>query len=142
VHKKNYEDLVGRRESASLSSELESVAGVADFRLIDPPRVSSSPVAPNRLLLLPLVLLASLGGGLGACYIASQVRPVFMDGRSLREVTGLPLLGTVSLAAGHEKRIRESAGFKRFLFGLFALVGAFAIAMALIVVLGGKGAGA
>ncbi len=138
VHKKNYEDLVARRESAALSSELESVAGVADFRLIDPPRVAPHPVSPNRLLLLPLVLVASLGAGLAACFVASQVRPVFMDSRTLREVTGLPLLGTVSFATAHT-RIRESSGFKRFMLGLGALVGAFAAGMAVLVVLSGRG---
>lgn len=137
VHKKNYEDLVARRESATISDAMGSVAGLADFRLIDPPRVSSTPVAPNRLLLLPLVLLVSLAGGLGACYIASQIRPVFMDARALREATGLPLLGSVSLAAGHEKRIRESSGFKRFMLGISALIGAFAAAMAFLIIRGG-----
>lgn len=140
VHKKNYEDLVLRRESASLSGDLGSVAGVADFRLIDPPRVSPQPVAPNRLLLLPLVLLASLAAGLGACFVASQIRPVFMDAHSLREVTGLPVLGSVSLAEGHVNKIRESSAFKRFMFGLLALIGSFAVGMALLLVISGRGA--
>jgi polysaccharide chain length determinant protein (PEP-CTERM system associated) len=51
VNKKNYESLVARRESASISGEMQSVSGVADFRLIDPPRVSPGPVAPNRRML-------------------------------------------------------------------------------------------
>ena len=113
---------------------------MADFRLIDPPRVSPHPVAPNRLLLLPLVLVISLAAGLGACFAASQIRPVFMDARTLREVTGLPLLGTVSLAQEQASRIRESSGFKRFMLGLAALIGAFAIGMALLVVISGRGA--
>ena len=61
--KRNYNDLVARRESAVLSGDLESAAGVADFRLIDPPRASPKPVAPNRLLLMPLALLAALFAG-------------------------------------------------------------------------------
>lgn len=139
VHKKNYEDLVARRESAALSSELESVAGVADFRLIDPPRVAPEPVAPNRLLLLPLALAAALAAGLAACFVASQVRPVFMDSRTLREVTGLPLLGTISLASAHS-RIRESSGFKRFMLGLGSLIGLFAIGMIVLAIRSGQGA--
>ena len=51
IMKKNYETLVARRESAELSGEMEATGSVADFRLIDPPRASPQPVAPNRLLL-------------------------------------------------------------------------------------------
>ena len=53
IHKRNYENLVSRRESVEISGEMETSAGVADFRLIDPPRVSPQPVAPNRMLLFP-----------------------------------------------------------------------------------------
>jgi uncharacterized protein involved in exopolysaccharide biosynthesis len=61
IHKRNYDSLVSRRESAEISGELEGASGVADFRLIDPPRVSPTPVAPNRLLLLPMALVIALG---------------------------------------------------------------------------------
>ena len=84
VHKKNYEDLVARRESAAISGELEVASGMADFRLIDPPRASSKPVAPNRLLLLAGVLLLALVAGLFTAFAASQLRPVFHDGNQLR----------------------------------------------------------
>ena len=79
INKKNYNDLVSRRESASMSGELESAAGVADFRLIEPPRVSPKPVAPNRLLLMPLALIAGLAAGLGIAFVLSQLRVVFYD---------------------------------------------------------------
>ncbi len=132
VHKKQYEDLVSRRESASLSGELESVAGVADFRVIDPPSVSSKPVAPNRMILLPMALVAALGIGLAVCFLASQIRPVFTDTKTLREVTELPLLGSVSLVAGHKNRIRESAEFKRFVAALAALIGLYMVGMVVL----------
>ena len=93
IHKKNYEQLVTRRESAELTGDLESaVGGGADFRLIDPPRASAKPVAPNRLVLLPLGLLLAITGGLLVAFIASQLRPVFFDGKALRDKTGLPVL--------------------------------------------------
>ena len=61
VHKRNYETLVSRREQAEISGDMENVSG-ADFRLIDPPRVSPQPVAPNRMLLLLAAFVAALGG--------------------------------------------------------------------------------
>jgi polysaccharide chain length determinant protein (PEP-CTERM system associated) len=96
IHKKNYEDLVARRESAAMSGDLDVASGMADFRLIDPPRVSPKPVSPNRLLLLPLVLLIALAAGLFAAFAGSQMRPVFFHPGELRGKFELPILGMVS----------------------------------------------
>lgn len=126
IHKKNYEQLVSRRESAELSGDLEAAGSVADFRLIDPPRASSKPVAPNRMILFPLGLLLGLAAGLFAAFVASQIRPVFFEGKSLRDVTGLPLLGTISLIPNETRRLKERASLRRFLIataGLFAAYG-------------------
>lgn len=132
VHKKNYEALVARRESAAMSGEMEAASAIADFRLIDPPRVSPKPVAPNRLLLLPLVLVASLGAGFAASFVMSQIRPTFHDMRSLREVTGLPVLGGVSMIMSEERQLRERRGLLRFWSGLAGLVAALGGALAFL----------
>jgi polysaccharide chain length determinant protein (PEP-CTERM system associated) len=130
VHKRNYEQFVSRRESANISGELESTSAVADFRLIDPPRASNKPVAPNRILLLAAGLAASLLAGLAAAFVASQVRPVFLDSRSLREATGLPLLGAVTMVVGDSLRKQEMRSLLRMLAALGALVAAYGAGMA------------
>lgn len=122
IHQKNYSDLVSRRESALMSGELENTSSVADFRVIDPPRVNPKPVAPNKVLLLPVSLLAALGSGLGLAFLMSQVRPVFFDGASLREITELPLLGVVELVSNEELRQHELRSFRRFLTALLTLI--------------------
>jgi polysaccharide chain length determinant protein (PEP-CTERM system associated) len=132
VHKKNYEGLVARRESATMSGEMEAASGVADFRLIDPPRVSPQPVAPNRYLLLLLVLLVSLVAGVAASFIYSQIRPTVSDARSLRELTGLPILGTVSLVINDEIKRMEKRDLVRFAGGLAGLVGSYGAALLLL----------
>ena len=132
IHKKNYEQLATRRESAELTGDLESVAGIADFRVIDPPRASSRPVAPNRLLLLPLGLLIAIAGGFLAALAASQLRPVFFDGKSLRDQTGLPVLGIVSLLPNEGHRLQERASLTRFLVAGAALVTVFAVGIAVL----------
>ena len=138
VNKKNYETLVARRESASLTGELESSTGVVDFRLIDPPRASNTPVAPNRLLLLPIAFLVSMFVGLAASFVASQLRPVFFDGRLLREVTGLPILGSVSLIRDEGMARKSKARTKRFILGLVGLIGAFGSAMIVVALLASR----
>lgn len=141
IHKKNYEQLVTRRESAELSGDLEAAGSIADFRLIDPPRASATPVAPNRLLLLPGGLLIALAAGLFTAFVASQLRPVFFDGKSLRDVTGLPLLGTVSLIPNESRRLKERASLRRFLIATVGLVVAYGIGIAVLTLLSHRVAG-
>ena len=129
VHRKNYNDLVSRRESAAMSGELENVTGVADFRVIDPPRASAKPVAPNRLLLLPLALLAGLAAGLGLTFVLSQLRAVFYDAQAMSESLGVPLLGVVSMLMDEGQAQRRKTELKRFAGATAALVGVFGAGM-------------
>ena len=94
--------------------------------MIDPPRVSPQPVAPNRVGLLGLVLAAAIGAGLFASLVASQVMPIFHDARTLREVSKRPLLGMVSmLPSAALTRLRRINAYL-FAGGIGALVAAFA----------------
>jgi polysaccharide chain length determinant protein (PEP-CTERM system associated) len=129
VNKKNYESLVSRRESASISGEMQTVAGVDDFRLVDPPRVSARPVSPNRRLLLPLALILAIAAGLGAMYVAHEARPAFFDPRTVREVTGLPLLGTVTTIHNAEIRRRERMSLAKLAASFGVLLVLYATAL-------------
>ena len=132
IQRKNYEQLATRRESAVLTGNLDSAVGGADFRLIDPPRASSKPVAPNRLVLLPLGLLLAIAGGFLAAFLASQVRPVFYDGKSLRDETGLPVLGIVSLIPNEARSLQERTSVIRFMLGSSALAIVYAFGIVVL----------
>ena len=140
ITKKNYEDLVARRQSAVMSGELDVASGVAEFRVIDPPRVAPKPVSPNRMLLLPGVLLGSLGAGLFFAFAAAQLRPTISSGEDLRTVSGLPLLGVVTMLRTEDDLRRERASLFRFVAasgGLVSLFLAGLIALSLSARLGG-----
>lgn len=110
IIRRNYETMVGRREKASLSEDVEATR-LANFRVIDPPRSSPNPAFPNRLALAPLVLLiAVLAGGM-ASFVVSQLLPTFGSAASLRSVTQRPVLGSVSALATPElvRRGRHNA---------------------------------
>lgn len=96
VNKKNYDALLSRRESAKMSDEAEQTGDNVKFKVIDPPRVPSTPSGPNRLLFSSLVLIGGLGAGLVLAFLLSQLRPAVFDRNSLREITGLPVFGSVS----------------------------------------------
>ncbi|MBK8120757.1 MAG: chain length-determining protein [Sulfuritalea sp.] len=129
IHRKNYNDLVQRREGAGMSESMAAVSGVADFRLIDPPRASSKPVSPDRPLLLPLALLVALAAGLAASFAASQLRPVFFDSHTLRDVTGLPLLGVISMPVTPASQVQARKSRIRIGAALGSLVGFYGLAM-------------
>jgi polysaccharide chain length determinant protein (PEP-CTERM system associated) len=140
VTKKNYEDLVARRQSAVMSGELDVASGVAEFRLIDPPRVSPKPVSPNRLLLLPVALITALASGLFFAFASAQLRPTFGDADEMRAKTGLPMLGVVTVLTTDEDRKRERSSLLRFVTASGGLVGLFVaglIAMTLMNRFGG-----
>jgi polysaccharide chain length determinant protein (PEP-CTERM system associated) len=128
VMQKNYEQLVSRRESASLSEDVDSAAGLAEFRVVEPPRVSPKAVFPNRLALVPLVLAAALFGGLAAAYGVSQLFPTFHGVRNLRDTTRRPVLGSVSLQTTSEslrRRRKADMAFAGGLMSLFLIYGAW-----------------
>jgi polysaccharide chain length determinant protein (PEP-CTERM system associated) len=125
INKRNYDVLVARRESAEISGEMDATTGVADFRLIDPPRVSPQPVSPDRLVLFPLALVGALAAGLFATLVASRLWPTFTDSRALRDATGLPVLGTVSMLVSPVQKRRERNRLVGFVSGFVAFLASF-----------------
>jgi polysaccharide chain length determinant protein (PEP-CTERM system associated) len=136
IQKQNYESLVGRREAALMSGEVESATGIADFRIIDPPRVSPNPVAPNRQVLLPLVFLASFCAGIAASFLFSQVKPTFHDNRKLREIAQRPVLGAVSLIPNKAMLARRRRSALYFFGSFGGLLTAYGAAIAFVFVYG------
>ncbi|MGL1833007.1 XrtA system polysaccharide chain length determinant [Rhodocyclaceae bacterium SMB388] len=134
VHKRNYDELVSRRESAAMTAQLDAQSG-AEFRVIDPPSLPTSPSAPNRLVLVPLAGVLGLGAGIALAFLLAQIRPTIIDARMLRSVTGLPLLGTVSLV--RDPAVVRSRRVGLFMFSslillLGAAVGAATVALQML----------
>jgi len=135
IHKTNYEQLVSRREQAGMSGELDTASGVADFRMIDPPRASNKPVAPNRMLLMPVAMLAAIGAGLGIAFVLSQLRAVFFDARAVRNTIGLPILGVVTLVKTDTARVRGRRELQLFGVASTGIVVMFGVVMAVMLFL-------
>ena len=110
-----------------MSGDVDS-AGVAEFRIIDPPRISPNPVFPNRFVLIPVILLAALGAGLGASFAMARFFPKFHAVAALRQLTQRPVLCSVSI---HEtprliwRRRFANAAFARGFVSLILMYGAW-----------------
>jgi polysaccharide chain length determinant protein (PEP-CTERM system associated) len=95
VQKSNFEQLVQRREQAKLTGQLNQ-SGNVDFRVIDPPRVSPTPVAPNRLLLMVAAFVVALGAGIASSFVVNQAFPTISTVKELRAVAQTSVLGSIS----------------------------------------------
>ena len=118
-----------------MTSQMEQTTGVADFRVIDPPRVSPKPVAPDRFLLMPFVVVLSLGAGIFASFAYSQVFPTIHTSKGLRRLTQFPILGSLSLqATAPVMRTRKVRSWV-FFSGLSGLVAFFAAAFGMLLLM-------
>jgi len=68
------------------------------FRVIQPPTVPFKPTGPVRPLLDTVVLIASIGLGVGLAILLSQLHPTFTTRDFLQKVTGIPVIGSITAA--------------------------------------------
>jgi polysaccharide chain length determinant protein (PEP-CTERM system associated) len=98
VIRKNYEQLVARRESASLGVKLDESSQLAEFRVVEPPRVSPRPVFPGHVHLAAISVILSVLAGVGVALGLDSLRPTLADSKALEKLSGRHVLGTISLA--------------------------------------------
>ena len=96
VMRRNYEELLARRESMRISTAAEADADKIKIQIIDPPQVPQNPVAPKRGLLISIVLAAGLAAGIGLAVLLVQFDQSFHTIDELRDL-GLPVAGGVSM---------------------------------------------
>ncbi len=125
VVRRNYDELVSRREGMRISDAAQKKASNIKMVIIDPPTAPQVPVAPNRTLLAIAVLVAGLGAGVGVVAAMLALDQSFHTVADLRAL-GMTVIGSVSLAilpmtAG--ARIRQITLFGGAFGLLFAVLG-------------------
>ncbi len=126
VIKKNYEELLTRREKARIEQNIETKSDKVVYNMIEPPQVPLKPSSPNRPLYLSMILVLGLGAGLGVAFIMTQIRVTFPTVQSLRDAFALPVLGAVSAVVSDEDRRRRLLDLSIFgatMIGLFLAYG-------------------
>lgn len=111
VQKKQYEELVQRRESARISQALADTTENIQFRVVEPPRIPTRPSGPKRLLFLAGVLVASIGIAVGLGVLLYQIEEPVTSREELETRFGYPMIGDISLvkSPGHQTRSRRQA---------------------------------
>jgi polysaccharide chain length determinant protein (PEP-CTERM system associated) len=121
VLRKNYEDLLARRESVQIAGAARAGAERVRLEVVDPPTVPTQPSSPNRPLLYSAVLLAGIAAGVGLAFLLTQLDRGFYTLSDLRRL-GLPVLGGVSSADPSPRIVWPAAAFST---GLVLLLMAF-----------------
>jgi polysaccharide chain length determinant protein (PEP-CTERM system associated) len=130
ILKKNYGELVQRREAANLAQAADTQTDKVQFRIVDAPQVPLKPIAPNRPLLYSGVLLVGLGAGIAAAFLLIQLDRSFSSVASLRAL-GLPVLGTISRVVMFDVRrraVRDIGGVVASSFALLIIFGVLLVA--------------
>jgi polysaccharide chain length determinant protein (PEP-CTERM system associated) len=97
IIRKNYEQLVARRESASLGVKIDESSQAAEFRVVEPPKIGPWPIFPSRLVLSIMAIMAALLAGAAVAYALDQLKPAVRRIRDLRAIAKRPVLGAVTL---------------------------------------------
>jgi polysaccharide chain length determinant protein (PEP-CTERM system associated) len=129
VLKRQYDKLLEDREQVRLRSDIQTKTDAIQFRIIDPPSKPTVPVAPNRPLLLTLILLVAIVGGIAAAFMKGRIQTTFPTQNRLEQVTGLPVLGTVGEVWTAERKAAERQKLKWLAGAGGALAGAYALLM-------------
>ncbi len=125
--KVQYDNALAERRAVEFDDNVESKTDAVKFSIIDKPSLSSVPSAPNRPLLLTIVLFFGLGAGVAVAFAMGHLQTSFPTASRLERASGLPVIGTVSLMLTPEQKTARTKNLKLLIGGTASLMGAFAL---------------
>jgi hypothetical protein len=126
VLKKQYDELLVRRESARMSQAVENTSQKLQFRVVEAPSIPAKPSGPLRPLFLAAVLVGSLMVGPGLAFLLDRVEVPVTSTDVLARRSSWPILGHVSFVRTREDLRRErlwNFGFSGATLSLLVLFG-------------------
>ena len=129
VLKRQYDKLLEDREQVRLRTDVANKTEAIKFRVIDPPSAPVVPTAPNRPLLLSLILVVAIAGGIGIAFVKGQLQTTFPTQNRLAAATGLPVLGAVSEVFTAEAKAKNRQRLVWLGGGAGALMASYALLM-------------
>lgn len=96
ITKEKHEELLSRKETATLAQQADETTDKIQFKVLDAPRAATKPSGPKRYLLFAVVTVLGIGAGIGISFLMSQLSPIVTSPSQLSKATGIPILGTVS----------------------------------------------
>ena len=122
-----YGSLLKRYEEAQLAESMEQRQKGEQFKVLDPAIARLQPAAPNRLKLLFMAVVGSIGLAFGAVLLAEQIDTSFHDLDDLRSFSNVPVLASipwiVTRSEVRRRRWRMRLAVSATVTGLAVIVG-------------------
>jgi len=93
--KKNYQSLLDKRLTASLSKNMEAEQSGGSLRIIDPAYLPTKPFRPDPLRVMLISLVFGVGCGAGLILLLEYSNASFRKAEELEQTIGLPVLAVI-----------------------------------------------
>lgn len=108
--KKKYAEISDKLSQARLAEDLEKESRGEQFSVIEPPRMPETPESPNRLAILFLGALISVGGGAGAAIAAEHLDRTVRGPAVVTAVLKVPPLAVIPYLQAEAETGRRKLG--------------------------------
>jgi polysaccharide biosynthesis transport protein len=95
MSRQNYQALLQKRLNARISENLEKRQKAEQFRIVDPAKIPEKPFKPDRVKIVLLGSLLSLGVGASLIVLQEFLKPSYRRMEDLQETIQLPVLVTI-----------------------------------------------
>jgi uncharacterized protein involved in exopolysaccharide biosynthesis len=122
-----YQQIRAKQSDAQISDHLETEKKGERFTMIEPPLPPEKPISPNRILIVAMGLVLSLGAGFGAVVLKDSLDPSIRginDVRRLLSVAPLAAIPTIVTQAESRRRRRVTRYSWQGVFVALVAVGA------------------
>ena len=127
VIQSRYEKLLSRRESAQVAADRDEQGDKVEFRIVEPPRVPTSPSGPPRPMFMAAVLVMSLGAGAGSSALLALTKTTYGSVNHLRRDFDLRVVGLVNQLPDRRAWLRRVLDLTGLALAAAALLGVFAV---------------
>jgi uncharacterized protein involved in exopolysaccharide biosynthesis len=109
-----YQEMRSKQSEVQVSQNLETEHKGERFTMIEPPLPPEKPISPNRILILAMGFVLSLGAGAGAAVLRDNLDVSVRGVRDMRALLRVPPLAAIPLivtraeAARHRSKVRYS----------------------------------
>jgi polysaccharide biosynthesis transport protein len=102
-----YQEILSKQTEAQVSQNLETERKGEKFTLIEPPQPPEKPISPNRILVLTLGLVMSVGLGVGAVIARESFDASVRGPSDIRQLLQVPALASIPIILTAADRVRR-----------------------------------